>query len=69
MTIHWPFILRSTHDAVRTENWSLRDALREANAELRRHRLLIGQLKAGHAETTTAFERVLAGQAEQRAKT
>jgi len=41
------------------ENMTLRDALREANEELRRHRLLLASLRAGHDDTTRAVERVI----------
>jgi hypothetical protein len=43
----WPLMLKSTHEAVRRENYTLRDALREANKELQKHRALIGGLRSG----------------------
>ena len=55
----WPFILKSTHRAVRLENQTLRDALREANHELRKCRQFIGSLGAGEESTTEQLERVL----------
>lgn len=55
--IRWPFVTRDVYDALaavedhtRLENYTLRDALREANEEVRRLRLVIGQMcdaKAG----------------------
>lgn len=57
MTMKWPFMLKSTHRAVQVENYTLRDALREANNELRKHRTLISKLKAGGPETTDAIMR------------
>lgn len=43
--LRWPFALRSTLDAVNLENYTLRDALREANNEVRRHRKLLVQIQ------------------------
>lgn len=54
----WPLMLKSTHRAMQVENHTLRDALREANNELRRHRLLISQLRDGDAKTTDQLARV-----------
>ena len=56
----WPFVPRQSYqetlrllrleqeanEAVRLENYTLRDALREANAEVRRQREAIAALKA-----------------------
>lgn len=47
MMIRWPLVWRRSYDAVKTENFVLRDALREANNELRRYRLLVGGLRTG----------------------
>lgn len=55
----WPLMLKSNHEAVRRENFNLRGALGSANAELRKHRLLIGGLRQGHEQTTAAVERVI----------
>jgi len=55
----WPFMLKSSHEAVRRENFNLRGALGAANAELRKHRLLIGSLRQGHEDSTAAVERAL----------
>ena len=54
MKISWPLMLKSNHERVRRENGMLRDALREANAELRKHRLLIAGLKQGNVEITNS---------------
>lgn len=54
----WPLMLKSTHRAVQVENHVLRDALREANAELLKHRQTIGSLAAGSREATEQLERV-----------
>lgn len=59
MRLRWPFVLRRNFDALQTENFVLRDALREANAELRRHRLLIGGLREQRADVVREVERVL----------
>lgn len=50
----WPFMLCSTHEAVRRENYTLRDALKEANAELRKHRTLITQIRGADPKTIDA---------------
>ena len=55
----WPFVWRHAYDRLSIENYTLRDALRGANEELRKHRLLIGGLRAGHEQTTRQMERVL----------
>ena len=61
----WPDWLRRwavpAHEARMrgVENMMLRDALREAHDELRRHRLLLGSLRAGHEDVTRAVERVI----------
>ena len=44
---------------LQTENYVLRDALREANAELLRHRTLIAGLASGRRDMTEALERIL----------
>ena len=54
----WFWVRRSTHEAVRRENYTLRDALREANEELRKHRVLVAGLRRGDVEMTRAIERV-----------
>jgi len=55
----WPLMLRSNHEMVRQENGLLREALRNANEEIRKQRLLIGGLRAGHQDTVEKLERVL----------
>lgn len=57
--MRWPLILRRDYDALRTENYVLREALRDANAELHRHRMLIGGLRSGQSETLDKLDRVL----------
>ena len=61
----WPFVTRSTHaelqdehDRIKQENWHLRGAIREANEELRKHRLLIAGLRTGQDDVCRAIERV-----------
>jgi len=56
MKLKWPLMLVSTHERVRLENYTLRDALREANRELLKHRQLIAALKSGHEQTSKQFE-------------
>jgi len=55
----WPFMLKSEHEQVRRENIFLKSALCEANAELRKHRLLINGLRQGREDITQKFEKVL----------
>lgn len=52
-------MLKSTHREVKIENMTLRDALREANHELRNHRKVLGGLATGHEETLKQMERLL----------
>ena len=52
-------MLRSTYEDVQRENYTLRDALREANNELRKHRNLISGLRDGRVDVTRSLERVL----------
>lgn len=40
----WKTTHEDIHEAVHRENYTLRDALREANNEVRRHRKLIAEL-------------------------
>lgn len=54
-----PIVLRSDYDALKTENFMLRDALRNANEELRKYRALVNGLRTGLPETMAAFERTL----------
>jgi hypothetical protein len=57
--LRWPLVTRGRFAAVRLENYTLRDCLRAANDELRRHRLLIGGLKAGVREMEEAVFRAV----------
>lgn len=50
----------AVHEGLRRENFTLRDALREANQELRSHRLLIAGLRRGDADVTSAMQRIFA---------
>lgn len=59
MNFRWPLIWRRDYDALKTENYVLRDALREANAELHKHRMLIGGLREQRADIVREVERVL----------
>lgn len=54
----WPLVLRSTHDAVRTENYTLRDALREANKELLAHRKLLAGIRSGRIDVVRILEKM-----------
>lgn len=56
----WPLMLRSNHEAVRRENFNLRGALGQTNAELRKYRLLVGNLRDGHQKTTETVEKIIA---------
>lgn len=55
----WPWVTRRRYEKLKQENYSLRDALRNANDELRRHRLLLGGLRAGDARMTEAVEKAI----------
>lgn len=44
MTKLWPLVWKSTYEMARRENYTLRDALREANNEVRKLRLLVIRL-------------------------
>jgi hypothetical protein len=46
---------RSYHEAVRRENYTLRDALREANKELLKHRQLISGLRTWSIDLVGKF--------------
>jgi hypothetical protein len=56
----WPLMFKSNHRAVKLENMTLRDALREANNELRKHRTTLAMLGQGDSAVTVQVERVLA---------
>lgn len=62
--IRWPFALRSTVDSYRAlaeeraaSNRLLRDALKEANAEIRRHRILLSTIRTS---PEAAVKRIIA---------
>ncbi len=60
-----PFVLRRNYDHLLTENHVLRDALRESNSELRKHRVTISNLVQGAPEATKMLERVIAKRVPQ----
>lgn len=60
MKLRFPLVLRHAYEALQTENFTLRDALREANAELLKHRILIKGLRTGQVDITRQFERAIA---------
>ena len=45
MRLNWPFVRRWTYEQMRRENVLLKDALREANSELSKHRRLLADLR------------------------
>lgn len=53
------FVRRSAYDKLKLENYTLRDALRDANEDLRRHRVLLAAMRDGDPETTRQIEKVL----------
>jgi hypothetical protein len=53
----WPLMWKSSHEAVRMENYTLRDALREANKELVNHQRLIAGLRNGSIDLVQKFAR------------
>ena len=55
----WPFMLKSNHEAVRRENFNLRGALGQTNAELRKHRLLLGSLREGNEAANAAVRKAM----------
>lgn len=56
----WPFVSKWTFEKMRRENGLLRDALRNANAELHRHKMLIADLRMGQEQATVAVQRAFA---------
>lgn len=56
--IIWPFMLKSMHEKVRQENYVLRDALREANAELSKHRRLLAGIRSGQVDIVGVLDRM-----------
>lgn len=57
---HCPIATRRYVRRLERENYSLRDALRNTNAELRKHRQLIGELRNGNEDVTAGLERAMA---------
>ncbi len=55
----WPWVSRRRFETAQRENYTLRDALREANADLRRHRTLLGGLRDGDRRMTDAVQRAI----------
>lgn len=60
MKIRWPLMWVSTHEAVRLENYTLRDVLREANRELRKHKELLAGLQNGTIDIVAILDKVKA---------
>lgn len=58
MKLRLPFVLRGTHDAVQRENYTLRDALREANKELLKHRRFIAGIRSGSIDVVRSLEKI-----------
>ena len=48
----WPLMWKSTYEAVRRENYTLRDALKEANKEILKYRRLVAGLQDGSIKPT-----------------
>ena len=59
--MRWPLVWRSSLEAARLENFTLRDALRNANEELAKHRKVLAGLRAGDRAMTEAVEKVFLG--------
>lgn len=58
----WPWVTRFRYERLKQENYVLRDALREANGELRRHRSVIADLRDGDRRTTDAVLKAIGGE-------
>lgn len=56
--MQWPFILKSTHLAVQRENYTLRDALREANKELLKHRQFVAGIRSGQIDVVKTLDKM-----------
>jgi len=54
----WPFVWRSTYERMRRENYTLRDALREANNEIKRHRRLLADIQSGRTDVVRILEKI-----------
>jgi hypothetical protein len=59
ITSWWPWVTRRRYEDVKQENYTLRDALREANKELLKHRTLLAGLRAGDQRMTAAVEKAI----------
>jgi hypothetical protein len=55
----WPFVLMRKDEVrlLKLENATLRDDMRNAVIEIRKHRMLLAQLGSGSPEVTQALER------------
>jgi hypothetical protein len=55
----WPFVLMRKDEVrfLKLENATLRDDMRNAVIEIRKHRMLLAQLGTGNPEVTRAMER------------
>ena len=62
--MQWPFVRRSTHLAVQRENYVLRDALKEANKELLKHRRLIGGIRSGSVDVVGILNKMTKQEAD-----
>jgi hypothetical protein len=50
---------KSAHEKVRRENYTLRDALREANQEILKHRRLLAEIQEGRGKTLEVLDRMM----------
>lgn len=48
--IGWPLVSKRKYHAIRLENYTLRDALREANKEIIKHRRLLIEIRDGRVD-------------------
>ncbi len=56
--MQWPLMFKSNHLAVQRENYTLRDALREANKELAKHRSLLAGIRAGQVDVVKVLDKM-----------
>lgn len=54
----WPFVWRSEYARVTSENYTLRDVLREANNELRRHRAVLAGIRSGQVDVVRVLDKI-----------
>ncbi len=52
-------MLKSTHEAVRRENTLLKDAMHEANKEIRKHRILLCGLRDQQPDIVRSVEKAI----------